>query len=49
MRHGKGVHKYCDGEVYDGDWKDDNRHGKETIAHPDGVTYEGDWENDKII
>jgi hypothetical protein len=27
MRHGKGVIKYPDGAMYDGEWKDDLRDG----------------------
>ena len=23
-----GVEKYADGDIYDGEWKEDNRHGK---------------------
>ena len=36
-----------DGDIYDGEWKDDKQHGKGTFKWPHGDMYEGEWKNDK--
>ena len=46
---------HADGDVYDGEWKNDKANGKGTYVHVNGSKYEGDvnqyfyfkWENDK--
>ena len=43
----KGKLKHADGDVYDGEWKNDKANGKGTYIHVNGAKYEGDWENDK--
>ena len=49
-----GTYKYSTGEMYEGDWKNDNKHGKGTIifiigkiTYNDGESYDGDWLDDK--
>jgi len=50
-----GTLSYSNGEVYEGEWKNDKRDGKGFIHskdigvynNPDGQKYEGDWKNDK--
>jgi len=46
IRHGKGVHEFA-GEVYDGEWKWDNRHGWGTLSLPDGTQIKGEWQHGK--
>ncbi|GHS91484.1 hypothetical protein AGMMS49949_01970 [Alphaproteobacteria bacterium] len=41
--HGKGVLKYDDGRIYDGEWVNGKEHGTGTLTKPDGSTYKGDW------
>jgi len=46
---------HADGDVYDGEWKNDKANGKGTYIHVNGAKYEGEvslfiyfkWENDK--
>ena len=38
---------YIDGDVYEGDWKDDKAHGYGFYNHTDGARYEGEWFEDK--
>ena len=51
-RHGKGLYKYPNGDVYFGDWNEDNFHGKGTFntnlgtyAFKSGDVYEGELKN----
>jgi len=46
MRHGKGRYEFK-GEIYDGEWKWDNRHGLGLLNCNDGTTIEGEWQNGK--
>jgi len=46
MRHGKGKHEFRD-EVYDGEWKWDQRHGWGSLRNPDGTVIEGYWQQGK--
>lgn len=46
MRHGKGKHEFR-GEVFDGDWKWDQRHGWGTLTMRDGSQTKGEWEGGK--
>ena len=36
-----------DGDVYEGDWKDDKAHGSGFCYHTDGGKYVGEWFEDK--
>lgn len=40
-RHGKGYYKYPNGDVYFGDWVDDDFHGRGVYAFVSGDVYEG--------
>ena len=51
--HGKGVYTYHNGDMYDGEWREDKRHGKGTVTYApadDGSTekYVGDWVEGKM-
>jgi len=46
LRHGRGVHEFRD-EVYDGEWKWDNRHGWGTLTLGDGSKIQGNWQGGK--
>lgn len=41
VRIGVGMYKYYSGDVYLGDWKDDQMHGKGVIIYADAERYEG--------
>jgi hypothetical protein len=41
--HGKGVFKWPDGRVYEGDYVNDKKHGIGKVTWPDGRVYEGEW------
>lgn len=47
MANGKGRLIHADGDVYEGEWKDDKAHGKGFYNHTDGARYEGSWYEDK--
>ena len=39
--HGRGVFRFADGDVYEGEWKEDKIHGIGIMTTKDGiVTYE---------
>ncbi|MBR4244251.1 MAG: hypothetical protein IKQ14_02515, partial [Candidatus Methanomethylophilaceae archaeon] len=51
----KGIMKYRNGSIYEGQWKNDKRHGRGLYAtqnynNPNikGILYEGEFNNDKI-
>ena len=47
LREGHG--KYIsDSEIYDGDWKEDQKDGKGEIEYKDGTKYQGDFKNNKF-
>ena len=46
--HGRGVYRYADGNVYEGEWKDDKMHGRGVFRYADGDVYEGEWEDGKM-
>ncbi|KPI84936.1 hypothetical protein ABL78_6003 [Leptomonas seymouri] len=46
-RHGAGLMCYYNGDVYEGEWRDNCRHGKGKLRKLDGETYEGDWVSDE--
>ena len=43
---GHGIMTYSNGDIYNGDWENNNRHGKGKIIYQDGDIYEGEFEND---
>ena len=44
--HGKGLYRYKNGEVYEGDWAAGKRSGFGKLTGPDGkVKYQGEWNN----
>ena len=45
--HGRGVYRYANGDMYEGDWNDDYRHGRGVYRYADGAVYEGDWKDNK--
>jgi len=47
--HGKGIYKYADGYVYDGEWKDDKRHEKRFFKYASGEKIDGVWNNDELL
>ena len=51
-RHGKGKMTYTNGDVYEGEWKDDKRCGMGELYRKKIVgtsySYKGEWSNDKL-
>jgi hypothetical protein len=47
MANGMGRLIHADGDVYEGEWKEDKAHGKGKYIHMDGAEYNGDWIDDK--
>ena len=43
---GKGVYKFSNGDIYDGDWKNDIRDGQGTQIYVNGDIYTGKWKDD---
>ena len=46
MANGYGRVIYADGDMYEGEWKDDKAQGKGIYIHADGAKYEGEWVED---
>ncbi|EGR33380.1 hypothetical protein IMG5_054890, partial [Ichthyophthirius multifiliis] len=47
QRHGTGCYVYENGEIYEGEWKNDKIHGYGILKDQDGIDiYNGDWEYD---
>jgi hypothetical protein len=44
--HGKGKFWHVDGDVFDGQWKDDKANGYGVYTHVNGAKYEGHWKDD---
>jgi hypothetical protein len=40
--------KYADGDVYEGNWKNDEFHGFGTLTQPDGEISSGNWKEGKL-
>jgi hypothetical protein len=38
---------YADGNIYEGEWKDDKRNGRGKYTKVNGNVYEGEWKDDK--
>ena len=48
MRAGLGVSRYSNGDVYAGEWANDQKHGQGVVSHKDGSIYTGQFaENEK--
>ena len=47
MADGKGVMKFSNGDVYDGDWENGKMNGKGAMLYHDGTFYQGDWKDGK--
>jgi hypothetical protein len=46
-KNGKGILTFLNGEVYEGNFKDDLKHGKGILKYTSGNFFEGEWEFDK--
>eukprot|EP00592_Proboscia_alata_P023975 CAMPEP_0194446756 /NCGR_PEP_ID=MMETSP0176-20130528/128620_1 /TAXON_ID=216777 /ORGANISM="Proboscia alata, Strain PI-D3" /LENGTH=350 /DNA_ID=CAMNT_0039273515 /DNA_START=44 /DNA_END=1096 /DNA_ORIENTATION=+ len=46
-RHGRGIMKWDNGDVYDGEWKGNKKHGKGILRRGHGVEYDGEWKGNK--
>ena len=44
----KGIFTWPNGDIYEGELKDDKRNGFGINIYNDGRRYEGEWKNDKI-
>jgi hypothetical protein len=47
MRNGSGLMLYSNGDVYFGNWENDERTGRGVLLEANGDTYDGEWKNDK--
>ena len=47
--HGRGLFKWPDGRMYDGEYMNDKKHGKGTLISAHGRRKEGLWANGKMI
>ncbi|CCW65132.1 unnamed protein product [Phytomonas sp. EM1] len=47
LRHGYGIMRYYNGDVYEGKWFNNRRHGQGKLLRADGEIYEGMWERDE--
>jgi len=41
-----GKFTHVDGDVYEGEWRDDKASGKGVYRHYNGAKYEGEWHDD---
>jgi hypothetical protein len=48
VRHGKGVHYYSNGDVYDGEFLENKRVGKSRLRFADGAEYFGQFMDDEV-
>lgn len=46
MKSGKGKYTFKNGDIYEGEWKQNNYHGKGTLLYHDGTYFKGLWKND---
>ena len=47
LRHGKGSGFYADGELYEGEWVNDERDGYGIMYYSNGNIYIGEWKNNR--
>ena len=47
MANGYGRLVHSDGDIYEGEWRNDKAWGVGKYIHFQGATYEGEWANDK--
>ena len=45
--NGRGIYRWANGDVYDGEWKDDKKHGKGIRRWADGDVYDGEYKDGK--
>eukprot|EP00794_Sanderia_malayensis_P018091 gene18091-19898_t len=48
-RHGKGIYRFDNGDIYEGEWKKDKKHGLGEYRFNDGKILNGYFENDRFI
>jgi hypothetical protein len=48
LKHGNGTYTYANGDVYEGQFKNDKQYGKGKLTMPDGTVQEGIWSGDKL-
>ena len=49
MKHGQGTYFYCDGGIYEGNWKNDRMDGYGKLFYENGqLAYEGYWFQDEF-
>ncbi len=48
QRHGRGTWTSRSGELYDGEWQNDQRHGQGFWGRPNGDQYKGGWRNGRF-
>jgi len=46
VRQGKGIYRWVNGDIYEGDFVDGKKEGEGKLFRADGSRYEGPWEND---
>ncbi|CBZ27962.1 conserved hypothetical protein [Leishmania mexicana MHOM/GT/2001/U1103] len=46
-RHGMGLMRYYNGDLYEGEWRNNCRHGRGKLRKVDGEVYDGDWAFDQ--
>ena len=44
-KHGYGIFRWADGDVYFGEWKKNKREGHGYMRYVDGGEYCGEWKN----
>lgn len=42
-KQGMGIYRYSNGNIYNGNWKDDLKNGLGKMNYPNGACYEGEW------
>ena len=48
MPHGRGVMKYANGDVFEGEFRDGRRSGVGCCVYAAGGTFDGEWEDDHL-
>ena len=46
-REGKGIFKWRDGRVYEGEWREGKQHGLGIFTSKDGLVKRGEWKYGK--